>query len=993
MEQIEGFRLSPQQRRLWLRGAGDARVTATFVVDGDIDEVGLGRALGRVTARHETLRTRFAVPPAGALPVQVVDDIDDASSPWRIGRRGTAWEVTLDVSASCVDPVSCTVILADLAAACVGADPGPVPLQYADASEWFNEQLETAGALETAHWESRPSGRPSGHAEGRLRCRATRTAGGLGAIVSALAGALGVSADAIVLACWAEVVRGTHARGHDVVGVVRDGRFPELATLVGPVEALVPVRLPDLAESAIDVVARALDGELREADHALLAQPVDVPVPGIGFRRLPELPTIVRGGTTVRLDALDPCEGPVDALLRIRADGPDLLLEVRCVDDHAATGLPAPEALAARTEALLRSVAQQPTLALGLHPVLLPDEASEALRRLNPGGPQQPPALVVERVFTHAETDPEGLAAVSVDGRLTWAQLADRSERVARRLVAAGVGEEDVVAIVSESSIPWLVAVVGVWRARAACLAIDGTVPVARAARQLEVVGARVALLAPGWDVPHPGLTLLHLGPDGDLLGPPSGPTPPPLPSPANLAFVTFTSGTTGRPKGVAVEHRQLAAYAGAVGDLLRMPRGARLASLASPTVDLGATAWLVALHQGATVAILPPEARLDPAVFAAHMRGMGVDLLKITPSHLSVLLADRAGALPRRALVLGGEQLDATMVARIREQAPELAIFNHYGPTETTVGALVHRVDVADAGPVPIGRALASARALPGGEGPVPAGRRVAPLWLGGPSVTRGYLGDPRATADRFRPDPERPGGRAYLTGDLIRLDSAGAAVYVSREDDQTKVRGVRVEPREVDLALQAMPGVARAATLAVGEGLARQLESWVVSRGNLDLDALLAALRESLPDAMVPARVHMVDAIPMTAGGKRDRAALLRLRTAPSDVVGRAPETPVEVAIAACFERVLGAPVVNAQRSFFDLGGHSLLAVVAVARLREELGLDVTVKAFFDTPSVVDLAALASPDVVARAEVMAEVARMSDADVVEALGRRRDT
>ena len=519
--------------------------------------------------------------------------------------------------------------------------------------------------------------------------------------------------------------------------------------------------------------------------------------------------------------------------------------------------------------------------------------------------------------------------------------------------------------------------------------------PVGRARVQFQHAGVRIALVAHGWELPPTDGEVVLLGPGGEVDGAaPAEPAALPAPDPMGLAFVTFTSGTTGRPKGVAVEHRQLAAYAQAMGEMLELTHGTRLASPASPCVDLGATAWLVALHHRGVVAVLAEEARLDATLFATQLRQLEVDVLKITPSHVSVLMgAVGAGALPRRALVLGGEQLWSDAVAQVRDLSPGLEVFNHYGPTETTVGALTQRI--AGTPPpkrtIPIGRALASSYALPGGDGLVPGGQRVAELWLGGPSVTRGYLGDPRSTADRFRPDPGagRPGGRAYRTGDLVRLDPSGDAVYVGRDDDQTKVRGIRVEPSEVDRELLALPGITQAVTLAVGDGLSRRLESWVVATEAGDAASILTTLRQLLPEPTLPVQVHRVDAIPITAGGKRDRAALLRMRTEAAGT-GRPPEGTVEVAIAACFEQILGGRVENAHASFFELGGHSLIAIVAIARLREDLGLDLDVETFFRAPSVAGLAESAGPDVAARIEVLTQVAQMSDAEVASELKRR---
>jgi acyl-coenzyme A synthetase/AMP-(fatty) acid ligase len=494
----------------------------------------------------------------------------------------------------------------------------------------------------------------------------------------------------------------------------------------------------------------------------------------------------------------------------------------------------------------------------------------------------------------------------------------------------------------------------------------------------------RFAVAAPGRDVPT-GLTGAVLDTGGDLRHEPIDRSPP---GPAQLAMVTFTSGTTGRPKAVGVEHRNLAAYAEAAGTLLGAGPAMGLASPAAPSVDLGLTAWLVGLRHGGPVTLLTPETVRDPYALADALEAAAPDVLKITPSHLDALLTVAGPrVLPRHTLILGGEQLPAGLTGRIHALAPALRVVNHYGPTETTVGALAHVVDPAagDTG-VPIGRALAGAIALPGGPGPVPSGDRRAELWIAGAGVTRGYLGDPRLTADRFRPDPGggSPGGRAYRTGDLVRLAS-GAAVFAGRSDRQTKVRGVRVELGEVERELRAQPGVEQAVAEVTGQSSTGRLDAWVVAPG-ADPAAVLAGLREVLPDAMIPSRLTLVDAIPLTPGGKVDHDAL-RALIATARAGGRGPRGPAEEAVAAVFADVLGAPVTDAEASFFELGGHSLLATLAIARLRDSLGCAVDVDRFFADSTVAGVAALVGPAVADRLTVAAEIAGMTDDEVARAL------
>ena len=969
-ESVEGFRLSPQQRRLVRYGGLEGRVRATFAASGAVDEAALRASVDRVVGRHEALRTRFEWLRDATLPLQVIDEAAAGMSHVRVHGRDGAWQIELDAPALCLDAASCAALLEDFAADYAGRHDREDPSQYADVAEWLNEQLEAAEEPGRSHWAERLP------APGATPARATEWA----VVLLSEAGdalrraAEGVSAEALVLAAWAKVLDSLMLDG--LIGVVRDGRrFPELEPVVGPLEAVAAIRPVD--ERSLVAAARALDRELEDATAYLESLPVDGPLPPAGFRWLPER----RAVDGFRLERVEPFEPPFGIVLHARLEGPELRLEVGAGSD--------PGMVATRLARLLGAALAAPSAPLTRHPLLSAAEEDEAIRRLHPRAPRSEVATVLERVDA---ANPRAIAAIDGNQTLTYGELHDRSARVAGRLHALGARREEVVAVLGDSSLAWLVAVIGVWRAGCACLALDAGVPPARAAAQLAHVGARFAV---GSGAHAPGLTSIEATTDHE-------PLLPPPPHPGQLACVTFTSGTTGRPKGVAVEHRQLAAYSAAVADVLAAPAGATFASPAAPVADLGMTAWLVALHQGTRVAILPAGARLDAERFAGVIEQAAVDILKLTPSHLEALIgAVGARALPRHTLVLGGERLPPELIARVRELAGDLRIVNHYGPTETTVGALVHPVGAAAPvangdGPVPsgvlvplvdqvpIGRALASARALPGGDGPVPAGSQVVELWVGGASVTRGYHGDPSATADRFRPDPRGDGTRAYRTGDLVRLDGDGAAVFAGRSDGQVQLRGTRIELGEVERELRAWPGVVGAVAAVTGEDLGRQLEAWVAG-AELEVEPILAALRASLPEPMVPARLHVVGAIPRTPSGKHDRAALLDMRGGLRPP-GRAPAGAVEEAVAAVLAELLGAPVEDATASFFDLGGNSLLATRALARLRDALALDIDLDTFFAASSVAELAAGADP---AAGALLVEIAGMSDEEVARALER----
>src|SRR6185436_7165249 len=316
------------------------------------------------------------------------------------------------------------------------------------------------------------------------------------------------------------------------------------------------------------------------------------------------------------------------------------------------------------------------------------------------------------------------------------------------------------------------------------------------------------------------------------------------------------------------------------------------------------------------------------------------------------------------RALFLGGERLPEELVARTRRVLPGVAVHNLYGPTEATANAAWS--PLAADGAVTLGRPAGNARIVLVDRAlrPAPLGA-LGELCVGGAGVALGYLGRPDLTAGRFVPDPfaDAPGGRLYRTGDLARRQSDGALHFVGRADDQVKVRGVRIEPAEIEAALAAHPAL-REAAVVLAEGTPRLVACAVVSgvaaAAAPAADALRAFLRERLPEAMIPAAVLFLEELPRTVTGKVDRRLLARLAAeAPAPEAREAPRTPAEEILAGIFAAVLGVERAGRGDSFFDLGGHSLLAMQVASRVRDAFGVDLPLRAVFEAPVVAALAA----------------------------------
>ncbi|MFI9593836.1 amino acid adenylation domain-containing protein [Nonomuraea sp. NPDC052265] len=572
------------------------------------------------------------------------------------------------------------------------------------------------------------------------------------------------------------------------------------------------------------------------------------------------------------------------------------------------------------------------------------------------GPPPEPPAGAVHHLIERwVDETPGAPAVVGADRALTYAELEASANRIAHWLLEAGVGADEPVGVLLEPGADLACALFGIQKSGGGYLPMDPAYPAARIAAMLEAAGVRAVVTVNEFaPLIGDGRRVLALD------RPPSLPDTRPEVDvrPGHLHHVIFTSGSTGTPKAVAAEHGGVLNYLGGMLPRIGVPGGS-FAVVSTPAADFGLTCVFGALTTGGTVHLVPRETAMDPAAFAGYLAEHQVDVVKCVPSHLELLASggDLAAVLPRELLILAGEACPWDLVERAGAARPGLRIQSHYGHTESTMICLVCDTEEIPAdrrtGIVPLGRPL------PGVYGhlvdaalrPVPPGV-PGELVVGGPGVTRGYIGRPELTAERFVQDPLTGEGRCYRSGDLLRVTSDGRIEFRGRVDDQVKVRGYRVELGEVTTALRALPQVAEAVVLPVGEGKARQLAAWVTP-ATVEAAAVRSALRERLPDYMVPAHVVALDRLPLNPNGKIDRAAL------PEPVAEQAaytpPATPNEELVAGAFARVLGVERVGAGDDFFALGGDSFAAVRAV----KEIGRGLRVIDLFTRPAVADLAA----------------------------------
>jgi amino acid adenylation domain-containing protein len=624
---------------------------------------------------------------------------------------------------------------------------------------------------------------------------------------------------------------------------------------------------------------------------------------------------------------------------------------------------------------LLRALIGAPGVPIGSIPVLDGPALAETLR-LGAGDAAQdaPPADGTSAwdLFARTAAATPDREAIEAEGeRLTFAALADRARTTAAGLRARGVRTGTLVGICLPRRGDLLAAMLATWCAGGAFLLLDPQQPVARRRLLLQESGVTLVVA----DEPFAEVETVS---PAALLAEEAKPVEEPAARPAAApAYVVFTSGSTGPPKGVLVDQASLVALATTqlAPVYARLPEGRQVnvGALSSVTFDVFVNQCLGMIAFGHRLLLIGEDERMDPARLLARgaAPGTAIDLLDCNSSQLEVLVD--AGLLaqphPPKIVMMGGESASDRLWQRLREQ-PGLLAFNMYGITECTVDTAV-----AEIGEHPrqvAGRAAGTSRIYVVDE----QFQLLPPLFvgeicIGGLGVAQGYVGQPAYTSERFVADPfsEVPGQRMYRTGDKGRLRPDGQLEFWGRVDDQVKVRGLRVEPGEVEAALLAHPAIARAAVFATDPGTRRARLVACVLPGDGRRDELTSAavrefLRGRLPAALLPDRVVVLDEFPVTPNGKLDRKALPDIEPPDVEPPGAEPAatTPAgsrERQLCEIVAEVVGVAQVRLDDNFFDLGGNSLLAMTVVGRVRAVLGCGLKIRAFFEAQSLADLAA----------------------------------
>ena len=540
---------------------------------------------------------------------------------------------------------------------------------------------------------------------------------------------------------------------------------------------------------------------------------------------------------------------------------------------------------------------------------------------------------------------------------ITYAGLDARANRLAHHLRALGAGPEVVVGVFLPRTPELIVTLLAVLKAGAAYLPLDPAYPPERVEYMLG--NTRVPLLvttaALAARVPHFTGAIVRVDADAEAVAARPAESPGVAVEPANRAYVIYTSGSTGRPKGVQIEHRSTVAVLGWLRDALSDEERASVLASTSVCFDVSIAEIFGTLCWGGSLVLV------ENALSLASL-GEPASTVAMVPSAAAELL--RMGAIPPsvRTLALGGEPLRNELAQRLYALGHVDRVLNLYGPTEDTTYSTCKEVEKGRTAAMSVGLPVRGthARVLDAALRPVPEGE-AGEVWMAGAGVSRGYVGAPGMTADRYRPDPQgAPGARMYRTGDLGRVLPDGDLHCLGRMDHQVKVRGFRVEPGEIETVLAAHPTVREAAVTAWDDRGETRLAAYVVAEGEEPpSSALREHVRAHLPEYMVPDAIAFLPALPHTPNGKVDRLALPAPRP-DREGAGEyvAPRTPEEAALAAIWSEVLGVERVGVRDDFFALGGHSLLATQIVARVRQAMHAEVPLGTVFAMPTVEELA-----------------------------------
>ena len=803
-----------------------------------------------------------------------------------------------------------------------------------DHSSFWRQQLEGAPALlELPADRVRPARQSGCSGQFPLALSAE-----LASSLRALSAAHGIPLQATLLAAWSTLLSRLSGQPQVVVGVAH----PDAALQILPL--LVDASAPQPVTGLLAHCGRALR---QAADHADLAFDDIAGARGASFHPLCQ--------AMLACDLAAP--GAHDALF-------DIGLVLSTVDGIAghlsfATDLfdaATAESFARYLVQLLAAMAADPAQPVSALAILPPRERRRILVEWNASACDTGPfANAHDHVAAQILRTPDAVA-VRHDGRcLTYRELGQRANAVARRLLDQGVQPGDLVALFVRRSTDMVAGLLGILKAGAGYVPVDPSFPAERVAYMLSDAAARCVVseraLLPYLPPAMPALLTDELLPtDAEVHV---------AVDPGSVAYVIYTSGSTGKPKGVLLPHRAVVNLFAAIASWPGIGAADTIVAVTTVSFDISLVELLVPLTVGARIEIADAATAADGAALARLADACEATMMQATPASWRMLLDAGWQGRPGLRIISGGEPLPRDLADRLLARVAEL--WNLYGPSETTTYSTGERV-LPDGGPVTIGRPVANTQAyiVDRNLQPVPVGV-AGELLLGGLGVGIGYNARPELTAEKFIDDPFSgvAGSRLYRTGDLTRWTRDGRIEMLGRIDNQVKLRGFRIELGEIESVLGAQPGVRQAVVLCREDRPGdKRLVAYLAAPDGLALDSVRAGLGKALPSYMIPSAFVLLAQFPLTPTGKVDRRALPPPdRSAIVSGEFEAPADAQETAMAQVWQELLGLDRIGRNDNFFALGGHSLLAGQLIARLRRRFGADLSLRDLFDRPTVAEL------------------------------------
>jgi len=1009
--------LSPRQKHIWSLPGNRACYGSWCILrlDGPVQKSKLREALEQCVARHAVLRTTFSSHPGEPVPAPRLQDptrqwigFNSASTPEAaallesvpfdvengpllhvvLTPTGAGHRLGLAAPALCADLTTLRLI-AEEALRIYAGEPSPTPaIEFDEIANWQTQLLLSPSANEGLdHWARQnvsdiAIGFPWLPAASENPTITTSETYKLSAAIPAMAERLGVTEAVLLLACWQALIKRLTPHSELVIGFRADARsFRELEGALGPLSQYLPIKTPAAMETPFSAFLEEIQLRVDEAiayQHylkppenadAAFVFPVCFSFTDCTWS------TRAAGLTLSPLEAWT-VDGRFQLELRILQTPGGFF--ARCCERGAVIMIDG-ERLAEEFQKIVSSVVDNPSAPIDRLNCVGVAEHARLVDAFNPAPFGLLESLRVDELISaQASHNPQAPAVICADQVMTFAQLNQEADRLAFFLAALGSGPERRVGLLLRRSPRMIVALLAVLKSGGAFVPLDSTTTSTRLTSIAADAGLGLILTEQCLrdrlhlsleQMPSDRIVCMDLESMSSVSPCPIGELP--QAQSQNLAYVLYTSGSTGAPKGVMVPHAGLTNYVVWASRAYHADASVGAPVHSSVTFDLTITSLFCPLVSGRAVVLLPEENTIE-ALAQSLQSATPYSFIKITPSHLTVLnqhLDPYRPLAPVGAFVIGGENLVGPALQLWRSKCPDARFINEYGPSETVVGCCVYEVPSGGTldGSVPIGSPIDNTRlfVVDSGLNLVPT-RAPGELCVAGIGVARGYLNDPAFTAEKFVPNPfsAMPGARFYRTGDLVRRLPDGILEFLGRLDAQVKIRGFRVELGEVEAVLARHPAI-QAVCVAATERTPgqRQLVAYVKSRPGFQSNPsdYRRWTSERLPDYMVPASFVAIDQLPLTVNGKLDLSKLeetsARMNSARQITP---PETETERLLAKIWSELLPVKEIGIHDNFFELGGDSITSIQVVARAHQ-LGLGITARNMFECQTIAELAIVA--------------------------------